>query len=640
MSFAASADALSANRAGPQKLRDEDGEVREVSVPALVPLSPGGSLADIPFDNAEAAPDQPVLSRKGPDGRWRDVTAAEFADEVRAVAKGLIAEGLQPGDRLAVMARTTYEWTLLDFAALAAGLVTVPIYPTASAFQARWILQDSGAAACVVEDGQQAWLIRQEGQQIARLKHWWQLDTGAVDTLRLAGAHLPDEAVTERRAALTPASVATLSYTSGTTGRPKGCALSHGNFFAEVDNAIELLHPVFKTVSKEPASILLFLPLSHVFGRMVSIGCLRARVRLGHAPSIKSDDLLADLAGFRPTFLLAIPYVLEKVYNTARATAERMGRASSFDRAARIARRYGEDLEAAENGTGPGPSTALRAARTLYDPLVYRRIRAALGGKVKYAICGGSPLGRRLASFYAGVGIEIFEGYGLTETTAAATVTPPRNPRMGTVGWPLPGTAVRIADDGEVLLSGGNVFAGYWDAERGEAVPATERDENGRPWFATGDLGALDADGYLTITGRKKDVIITLGGKTVAPAPLEDWLRAHPLISQCLVVGDNRPFVTALVTLEPEGLAHWGQMTRKPNISREVLADDDELRGILQRAVVEANRLVSRAESIRRFRILTVDFTEESGHLTPSLKLRRAQIETDFASDIKALYET
>lgn len=639
MSFAASADALSANRAGPQKLRDEDGEVREVSVPALVPLSPGGSLADIPFDNAEAAPDQPVLSRKGPDGRWRDVTSAAFADEVRAVAKGLIAEGLQPGDRLAVMARTTYEWTLLDFAALAAGLVTVPIYPTASAFQARWILQDSGAAGCVVEDSQQAWLIRQEGQQIARLKHWWQLDTGAVDSLRQAGAHLPDEAVTERRAALTPASVATLSYTSGTTGRPKGCALTHGNFFAEVDNAIELLHPVFKTVSKEPASILLFLPLSHVFGRMVSIGCLRARVRLGHAPSIKSDDLLADLAGFRPTFLLAIPYVLEKVYNTARATAERMGRASSFDRAARIARRYGEDLEAAENGTGPGPSTALRAARTLYDPLVYRRIRAALGGKVKYAICGGSPLGRRLASFYAGVGIEIFEGYGLTETTAAATVTPPRNPRMGTVGWPLPGTAVRIADDGEVLLSGGNLFAGYWDAELGEAVPATERDENGRSWFATGDLGALDADGYLTITGRKKDVIITLGGKTVAPAPLEDWLRAHPLISQCLVVGDNRPFVTALVTLEPEGLAHWGQMTRKPNISREVLADDDELRGILQRAVVEANRLVSRAESIRRFRILTVDFTEESGHLTPSLKLRRSQIETDFASDIKALYE-
>ncbi|WP_443042941.1 AMP-dependent synthetase/ligase [Streptomyces sp. NBC_00370] len=639
MSFAASADALSVPQAGPQKLRDEDGEVREVSVPALVPLSPGGSLADIPFDNAEAAPDQPVLSRKGPDGRWRDVTSAAFADEVRAVAKGLIAEGLQPGDRLAIMARTTYEWTLLDFAALAAGLVTVPIYPTASAFQARWILQDSGAAGCVVEDGQQAWLIRQEGQQIARLKHWWQLDTGAVETLRQAGAHLPDEAVTERRAALSPSSVATLSYTSGTTGRPKGCALTHGNFFAEVDNAIELLHPVFKTVSKEPASILLFLPLSHVFGRMVSIGCLRARVRLGHAPSIKSDDLLADLAGFRPTFLLAIPYVLEKVYNTARATAERMGRASSFDRAARIARRYGEDLEAAENGTGPGPSTALRAARTLYDPLVYRRIRAALGGKVKYAICGGSPLGRRLASFYAGVGIEIFEGYGLTETTAAATVTPPRNPRMGTVGWPLPGTAVRIADDGEVLLSGGNLFAGYWDAELGEAVPATERDENGRSWFATGDLGALDPDGYLTITGRKKDVIITLGGKTVAPAPLEDWLRAHPLISQCLVVGDNRPFVTALVTLEPEGLAHWGQMTRKPNISREVLADDDELRGILQRAVVEANRLVSRAESIRRFRILTVDFTEESGHLTPSLKLRRAQIETDFASDIKALYE-
>ncbi|MEV4975901.1 AMP-dependent synthetase/ligase [Streptomyces scopuliridis] len=614
----------------PEKQR-VDGTVRQVSVPSLAPPVRRGSLADIPFDNAEEAPDEAVLSRKGTDGRWRDVTAAAFAYEVRAVAKGLIAEGLRPGDRLAIMARTTYEWTLLDFAAWAAGLITVPIYPTSSAFQARWILQDSGAVACVVEDVQQARLITQERRQLPGLTHLWAFDTGAVGTLRAAGGHLPDGDVTARRSRLAPDSPATLIYTSGTTGRPRGCVLTHANFFAEVDNSIELLHPVFRSVSKEPASTLLFLPLSHVFGRMVAIGCLRARVRLGHAPSVKTDDLLADLAGFRPTFLPVIPYVLEKVYNTGRATAEKMGRAASFDRAARIAERYGRAVEAEEHGTGQGPSFALRAARALYDPLVYRRIRAALGGKVTYAICGGSPLGRRLAAFYAGAGIEIFEGYGLTETTAASTVTPPLRPRLGTVGWPLPGTAVRIADDGEVLLRGGHVFAGYWDAERGEAV-GTEG------WFATGDLGALDEDGYLTITGRKKDIIITSAGKNVTPAPLEDWLRAHPLISQCMVLGDNRPYVTALITLEPDGLTHWRQMKKKQDIPLPALTEDEDLLGTLQRAIDEANRLVSRAESIRRFRVLPVDFTEEKGHLTPSLKLKRTKIAEDFGTEIEGLY--
>ncbi|EST27700.1 long-chain acyl-CoA synthetase [Streptomyces niveus NCIMB 11891] len=610
-----------------------DGVVRQVSVPALVPPAPDGSLADIPFDNAQDAPDEAVLSRKGPDGRWCEVTAAAFADEVRAVAKGLIAEGLRPGDRLAIMARTTYEWTLLDFAAWAAGLVTVPVYPTSSAFQTRWILQDSGAVACAVEGAEQARLVSHERRQLPDLAHLWTFDTGAVDALRVAGTEVPDEELDARRAALSPASLATLVYTSGTTGSPKGCVLTHANFFAEVDNCIELLHPVFKSVSKEPASTLLFLPLSHIFGRMVAVGCLRARVRLGHAPSLRTDDLIADLAGFRPTFLLAIPYVLEKVFNTGRATAEKMGRAASFDRAARIARRYGQAVEAAAAGTGPGPALPLRAARALYDPLVYRRIRAALGGRVVQAICGGSPLGGSLAAFYAGAGITIFEGYGLTETTAAATVTPPLKPRLGTVGWPLPGTSVRIADDGEVLLRGGQVFVGYWDLARGEPVPALDEG-----WFATGDLGALDDDGYLTITGRKKDILITSAGKNVAPAPLEDWLRAHPLIGQCLVLGDNRPYVTALLTLEPDGLAHWCQMRRKEHLTREELVTDEDLLAALQRAVDEANRLVSRAESIRRFRVLPGSFTEASGQLTPSLKVRRAAVVEDFAAEIEELY--
>ncbi|MER5684155.1 AMP-dependent synthetase/ligase [Streptomyces sp. NPDC002205] len=638
MSTSASAAAPAATAAvpalvEPTKVRAADGSVRQVSVPPIAPPVRRGSLAEIPFDNAREAPGDAVLSRKQPDGSWQDVTAEQFAGEVLAVAKGLIAEGLRAGDRIAIMARTTYEWTLLDFAGWAAGLVTVPIYPTSSAFQARWILQDSGAVACAVETADEGRLISQERKQLGDLAHLWQFDTGALGRLKALGRDVPDDAVAARRATLEPESPATLIYTSGTTGRPKGCVLTHGNFFAEVDNAIELLHPVFKSVSKEPASTLLFLPLSHVFGRMVAIGCLRARVRLGHAPSIRTEDLLADLAGFRPSFLPAIPYVLEKVYNTGRATAEKMGRASSFDRAARIAQRYGQAVEAAEHGTGPGPGWGLRAARALYDPLVYRRIRAALGGHVRYAICGGSPLGRRLAAFYAGAGIEIFEGYGLTETTAAAIVTPPLKPRLGTVGWPLPGTAVRIADDGEVLLSGGQVFRGYWDTERGAPVPALDGG-----WFATGDLGALDEDGYLTITGRKKEIIMTTGGKNVAPAPLEDWLRAHPLVSQCMVVGDNRPFITALITLEPDGLLHWRQMRKKQDVPIRDLVADEELRGALQRAVDEANRLVSRPESIRKFVVLPVDFTEEGGHLTPSLKLKRDAILRDFEAEIEALY--
>ncbi|MGW9380629.1 AMP-dependent synthetase/ligase [Streptomyces albidoflavus] len=616
-----------------------DGAVREAAVLPFAPAPATGSLADIPFDNAREAPGEAVLSRKDAAGRWRDLSAADFAADVLALAKGLVATGLEPGDRLAIMARTTYEWTLLDFAAWAAGLVTVPVYPTSSAFQTRWILQNSGAKALAVETAEQAAAIGPERDRLPDLAHLWSFATsekdpmGDLGRLKEAGSAIDDEEVTRRRTALTPGTTATLIYTSGTTGRPKGCVLTHGNFFAEVDNAIELLHPVFKSVSKDPASTLLFLPLSHVFGRMVAIGCLRARVRLGHAPSIKTDDLLADLAGFRPTFLLAIPYVLEKVFNTGRATAEKLGRASSFDRAARIARAWGEATEAQQHGTGPGPGLGLRTARALYDPLVYRRIRAALGGRVRYAICGGSPLGRRLAAFYAGAGIEIFEGYGLTETTAAAVVTPPLKPRLGTVGWPLPGGRVKIADDGEVLLGGGHVFTGYWDAESGEVRPGPVDG-----WFPTGDLGALDEDGYLTITGRKKDILITTGGKNVAPAPLEDWLRAHPLVGQCMVVGDDRPYITALLTLEPEGIAHWRKMRKKEELTTEKLVGDPELLEALQKAVDDANKLVSRAESIRRFTVLPVDFTEEGGHLTPSLKIKRPAVEKDFAEEIEAMY--
>ncbi|MHC3474503.1 AMP-dependent synthetase/ligase [Streptomyces sp. 7R007] len=616
------------------EIRRLDGEVREASVPPLVPPPAYGSLADLPFDNADAAPDARVLSRRTQDGRWRDVTAAEFAQEVLALARGLISEGLMPGDRIAVMARTIYEWTLLDFAAWAAGLVTVPIYPTSSVFQTRWILQDSGAVALVTETAGQAAALGPELSHLPDLRHMWIVEKGHLDRLAELGGPVPEQEVGVRRGMLVPDTLATIIYTSGTTGRPKGCVITHGNFLAEVDNAVELLYPIFKSKASEDLATLLFLPMSHVFGRMVAIACVRARVRLGHAPSLQADDLLADLAAFRPTFLLVIPYMLEKVYNNARAKAESGGRVSVFDRAANVAVRYGEAVEARHAGTGSGPSAALKAARTFYDPLVYRRIRNAMGGRIRHIISGGSPLGRRLAAFYAGAGLEIYEGYGLTESTGAATVTPPLKPRLDTVGWPLPGTKVRIAADGEILLQGGQVFRGYWEPHGGGVTPASSDG-----WFATGDIGRLDDEGYLTITGRKKEIIITAGGKNMAPAPLENWLRQHPLISQVMVVGDRRPYIGALITLDPDGITHWRRMNGKHPVPAELLVDDEELRAVLQRAVDEANKLVSRPESIRRFAVLPRDFTEEEGHLTPSMKLRREIVMRDFAAEVEALYE-
>ncbi|MFI0511273.1 long-chain acyl-CoA synthetase [Streptomyces canus] len=612
-----------------------DGEVREVSVPPLVPPVTHGSLADLPFDNAEAAPDQRVMSRRTDDGRWIDLTAAEFARQVLDVAKGLIAEGLMPGDRVAIMARTTYEWTLLDFAAWAAGLVTVPVYPTSSVFQTRFILQDSGAVALVTETAAQAAALGPELSRLPDLRHMWIMEKGHVERLGELGQAVPEQEIGVRRGMLGPATVATVVYTSGTTGRPKGCVLSHGNFLTEVDNAIELLFPVFKSKSDEPdLATLLFLPISHVFGRMVAIACVRARVRLGHAPSLQAEDLLADLASFRPTFLLVIPYMLEKVFNNARAKAESGGRVSVFDRATNVAVRYGEAMETRHAGTGSGPGAALKAARTFYDPLVYRRIRNAMGGRIRHIISGGSPLGRRLAAFFAGAGMQIYEGYGLTESTGAATCTPPLKPRLGTVGWPLPGTRVRIAADGEILLNGGQVFRGYWDPY-GEGVAPASADG----WFPTGDIGQLDDEGYLTITGRKKEILITAGGKNVAPAPLENWLRSHPLISQCMVLGDRRPYISALISLDMDGVNHWRQMNGKHPVPAELLVNDAELRQVLQRAVDEANKMVSRPESIRRFTVLPTDFTEAAGHLTPSMKLRREAVMRDFAGEIEGLYE-
>ncbi|WP_405859720.1 AMP-dependent synthetase/ligase [Streptomyces sp. NBC_01515] len=612
--------------------RDERGVVREAGTLPLAARPTTGSTADLPFTNAAEAPDTVVLRREQA-GTWHPVTATAFAHEVTAVAKGLIAAGLEPGGRVAVMSRTRYEWTVLDFAIWAAGGQTVPIYATSSADQVEWIVRDSGTRFVVTETAENTGTVTTGTARHPQPPRVWQLDAGAMAELTALGEELPDDEITKRRASLTPDTIATICYTSGTTGRPKGCVLTHANLHAEAANMVELLHPLFTEVTGQVASTLLFLPLAHIMGRTLQIACLMARIETGHCPSIKPDELRPALKEFRPTFLVGVPYLFEKIHDAGRATAEKMGRAASFDRADRIAVRFGEAYLNKFLGTGKGPGPALYAAWALYDLLVYRRIRKELGGRLRYAISGGSPLDRDLNLFFSAAGIIVYEGYGLTETTAAATVVPPLRPRPGTVGLPVPGTTIRIADDGEVLIKGGVVFGAYWNNPA--ATDAVLRDD----WFATGDLGALDEDGYLTITGRKKDILVTNGGKNVSPAVLEDRLRSRAPVGQCLVVGDNRPYVAALITLDPEALAHWLAVRGLPaDTPLADLVEDPRLRADVQKAVDHANEAVSRAESIRAFALIEGEFTEDNGLLTPSLKLKRHVVTAAYAEDIEALY--
>ncbi|SDK97862.1 AMP-dependent synthetase/ligase [Streptomyces indicus] len=608
----------------------EDGVVREVRTPALVAEKTGGSIADIPFVNAQEDPRAVVVRRKQA-GQWRPVTAEAFAREVTAAAKGLIAAGLEPGGRVALMSRTRYEWAVLDFAIWAAGGQSVPVYATSSADQIAWIVADSGARFVITETAENTETVRAAvSEPQARL---FELDAGAILELAQLGRDIPDEEVEKRRAALTPDTIATLCYTSGTTGRPKGCVLTHGNLHAEAANTVELLHPVFTEITGQTASTLLFLPLAHILGRAIQIACLLARIEIAHCPSIKPDELRPELRSYRPTFLVGVPYLFEKIHDTGRATAEKIGRGSSFERADRIGVRFGEEYLRKFLDRGKGPSLGTYLAWGLYDLLVYRRIRKELGGRLRYAISGGSPLDPRLNLFFYAAGIIIYEGYGLTETTAAATITPPLSPRPGTVGLPVPGTAIRIADDGEVLIKGGIVFGAYWNNTQatGQAL-----DEG---WFATGDLGSLDEDGYLRITGRKKDILVTSGGKNVAPAVLEDRLRSRPPIGQCIVVGDNRPFIGAVITLEPDAVAHWLSVRKLPADTpmSEVIRDERMLADV-QRAVDYANEAVSRAESIRAFRLVEGEFSEENGMLTPSLKVKRRAVMTAYGREIEELY--
>ncbi|MGC9495709.1 AMP-dependent synthetase/ligase [Streptomyces sp. WG7] len=606
--------------------------MREFTSPPSTLPPPVGGLADVVFRHAQEDPDHIALGRKDDAGRWRDVTAGAFRDEVLALAKGLLAQGIRFGDRVAVMSRTRYEWTLLDFALWTIGAQVVPVYPTSSAEQCLWMLHDAEVTAAVVEHEDHAMTIATVIDRLPHLRGLWQLDSGAVQELYDAGAHLDDEVVHRHRKAVTPDTPATVIYTSGTTGRPKGCVISHGNFMYEADTVIERWEPVFHSRKGDEAATLLFLPLAHVFGRMVEVAAIRGRVRFGHQPQLNAAALLPDLAAFRPTFILAVPYIFEKVFNAARRKAEQEGKAGPFEKAVDVAVRYAEAVEAKAWGSGPGPSAGLRVQHQLFDKLVYAKVRAAMGGRIRNAMSGGSAMDRRLGLFFAGAGVRIYEGYGLTESTAAATANPPERTRFGTVGVPVPGVTVRIADDGEIWLNGDNVFQGYLNNP--EATGETLRGG----WLATGDLGALDEDGYLTITGRKKEILVTSGGKSLSPGLLEERVRDHPLVSQCIVVGNDRPYVAALITLDQEAVDHWLTMRNKPRLPAAELVHDADLETEVRRAVVAANTLVSQAESIRTFRILAQPFTEEHGLLTPSLKLKRKAIEEAYRGEVEALY--
>jgi len=600
--------------------------VREFSVPPVVTIGDAATLTDPVWDNADAAADVVQFTRRV-GGTWQDVTCAQFRDEVVALVRGLINAGIEAGERVGLMSKTRYEWTLIDYAIWACGAVTVPIYETSSAEQVAWILADSGAVACFVETDQHRQLVSDVRDQLPDLEHLWQIEAdggrGAVEELVADGAAIPAEEVEQRRHAIGADDVATIIYTSGTTGRPKGCVLTHRNMYSDIANAIPGLNALFH----EGASTLLFLPLAHSFARLIQIGVVQARARMGHTADIK--NLVDNLKDFQPTFVLAVPRVFEKVYNTARQQAHADGKGAIFDRAERVAIAYSEALD--RRG---GPGLLLRAQHALFDRLVYGKLRAALGGRCRDAIAGGAPLGERLAHFFRGVGVTVYEGYGLTETSPACAVNLQHALRIGTVGRPLPGVTIRIADDAEILIKGDHVFRGYWsnDAATAEAIDADG-------WFHSGDLGELDDDGYLRITGRKKELIVTAGGKNVSPAVLEERLRAHPLVSQCMVVGDRKPFIAALVTLDEDALSAWKEQHGKPaDATVADLRDDDQLRVEIQQAVDEANLAVSKAEAIKVFRVLPRDFTEATGEMTPSMKVKRNVVAKQYADEIAAIY--
>jgi long-chain acyl-CoA synthetase len=599
------------------------GEMKtEFAVPAVVPTPTGGSLVDHIVENAQKMPDHVSLSVPRGDA-WVGITAQQFLDEVKAVAKGIVANGLEPGQRIGVMSRTRYEWTLVDYAIWYAGAVSVPVYETSSAEQIQWMMTDSEAVAIFLESHKNKAVYDEVAVEIPSVTRLWVFDDGIIDQLKSDGADVSDEALEERRAHLNPDSIATIIYTSGTTGRPKGCTLTHRNFMFEVDNVVNGMPDVFLAPG---SSTLLFLPVAHVFGRAIQLGCIRAGVRLGHSADIK--QLLPGMQSFHPTFLLAVPRVFEKVYNSAQQKAVADGKGSIFDTAANVAIDYSKALDSG------GAGFILKIKHAVFDRLVYGKLRDAMGGQMRWAVSGGAPLGARLGHFFRGINVTILEGYGLTETSAATTVNRPSALRIGSVGQPLPGAKVKVAEDGELLLGGDQIFVGYWNNPTATAE-ALEPDG----WFHSGDIGEIDDDGFVKITGRKKELLVTAAGKNVAPAVLEDRLRANWLVSQCMVVGDGQPFIAALVTIDPESFPAWLKQNGRPAGTPVAdLVDDPVLNTAVQEAVDYANKAVSHAEAIKKFKILTVDWTEEGGQITPSLKLKRNVVMKEFAADVESLY--
>jgi long-chain acyl-CoA synthetase len=593
--------------------------MNEITNPAVIPGATTGNLTNLIAERAWFEPDRITMSRPLGDG-WQPLTARQVEEEIRATAKGLVATGIQIGDRVAIMARTRYEWTILDFAIWYAGGCVVPIYETSSAEQVDWILNDSGSVGLIVETPTHRELVNTILPSHTR--HVWVMTEDVLDHLRTSGAGISDDEIERRRNALLPETLATLIYTSGTTGRPKGVQLTHANFLAECGNVVEAANDLFL---KPGGSTLLFLPVAHVFGRMVQIGAITAGLHLAHC-SDPVGRLQPDLASFKPTFVLAVPRIFEKIYNGAEARADAAGKGKIFRKAAEVAIAYSQ----AQDKRGFNPLLTLQHA--IFDKLVYGKIRLAMGGAVEAAISGGAPLGSRLGHFYRGAGITILEGYGLTETTAGATLNITKNLRVGSVGRPIPGTSIKIADDGEVLIKGPIVMRGYWQND------AANQEVFDGPWFKSGDLGRLDDEGFLYITGRKKELIVTAGGKNVAPAVLEDRLRAHPLVSQCMVVGDNQPFIASLITIDPDMLKGWIAANNKAGATIDSLVNDPDLHAVIQTAVDEANKAVSKAESIRKFTILPKDFSIANGEMTAKLSLKRHVIAEHYAAEISALF--
>ena len=596
--------------------------LKEFSVPAVVPAPTSGNLTDHILENATQAPNQVVFSIPRGDA-WVGVTAIEFLTQVKAVAKGIIANGIQAGDRIAVMSRTRYEWTLVDYAIWYAGCISVPVYETSSAEQVQWILSDSGAVALLCERHANKAVFEEVAVDLPDVTRVWVFDDGAIDTLTRAGVDVSDQELEARRVTIQPDTLATIIYTSGTTGRPKGCMLTHKNFMFEVDNVVQGLSDVFLSPN---SSTLLFLPIAHVFGRTIQLGCVRARVRMGHAPDVK--ELLPLLGSFQPTFVLSVPRVFEKIFNSSQQKAIAAGKGNIFNAAAKVAIEYSEALD------DGGPGLGLKIKHALFDKLVYSKIRAAMGGKIEWAVSGGAPLGARLGHFFRGIGVTILEGYGLTETSASTTVNRPTSIAIGTVGQPIPGAAVKVAADGERLLAGDQIFVGYWN---NPTATAEVLEADG--WFHSGDIGEIDDRGFVRITGRKKELIVTAAGKNVAPAVLEDRLRSNFLVSQCMVVGDAQPFIGALVTLDPEAVPAWLKQNDRPESTTIAdLVNDEAMRAAIQEAVDQANKAVSQAEAIKKFTILPIDWTEEGGQMTPSMKLKRNVVMKEHEVEIAAIY--